>query len=77
MIKLPKVYFDDHDDCNVPSPAILWITKKHYLVDPADPAIDEFSDRAEYYATGQFEREYFGLVSSARATVKAIKQSRI
>lgn len=75
-MKLPKYFFDDHSERDLETPEILRVTPTHYIVDPADPALDELLDDAEYYATAIFEREYMGLVSSARATVKAIKEYR-
>jgi hypothetical protein len=76
-MKLPKTFFDDHSERDLETPEILRVTQHHYIVDPADPALDELLEDAEHYSFGGFVEGYEYLVSSARATVKAIKQSRI
>ena len=39
LIKLPKVFFDDHDERSLPSPEVVKTTKPHYWVRRDDPAL--------------------------------------
>lgn len=77
LIKLPTRFFDDHRERDLETPKVVKSTKRHYFIADDDPAIPELLDDAEYYAadicTADFP-ELFGLVSSARATVKALKK---
>ena len=71
-IRLPKQFFDDHWERELPTPAIIKQTRQHYYVAADDPALPELLDDADYYA-GAYGPDAPWLKSSARATVKAIR----
>jgi hypothetical protein len=74
LIKLPKVFFDDHDERSLPSPEVVKTTKPHYWVRRDDPALAELLSDAEHYCdpNGPDAEGLGGLKRSAKATVKAI-----
>ena len=73
---LPAKFFDDHDERELPTPRVLRRTARTVTIAANDPNLVELLNDAEHYAdvdgpcAGQ--REYRGLVASARATVRAI-----
>lgn len=74
LIRLPKAFFDDHDERGLPSPEIVKTTKPHYWVRPDDPVLPELLSDAEFYCdpNGPDAEGLGGLKRSAKATVKAI-----
>jgi hypothetical protein len=78
-IKIPKVFFDDHEARDLPTPAVVRFTTSHYFIASGDPALPELLSDAEHYAFGGIEAgpEYIGLISSARATFKALKSAGV
>ncbi|ANS05813.1 hypothetical protein [uncultured Mediterranean phage] len=80
MIKIPKRYYDDHNECaDEDSPQILKETKAHYYVDNTPcPEWDEFVSRCEFYAADPVNVDGWHLwpvIRSARATIKAINNN--
>jgi len=76
VYKLPARFTQDHierdllDDERV----VRW-TREHAFVALTDDEWCEFESDADYYATGTgFHPEYRGLIASARATLKALRQ---
>ena len=77
-IKLPRRFFIDHLERDLDTPRILRETKSHVYVSAADPALAELASDADYYKDPQwFDREYFGLCMSAKATLKALKEAGV
>ena len=72
LIKLPKRFFDDHADRELPTPEVVSETARYYVVDRADPALPELLSDADYYSDGVDCCER-GLVRSAIATATAIR----
>lgn len=75
-VKVPRRFFDDHAERDLPTPTIVRTLAAHYVVSSDDPALSELLNDAEHYATpGQFghDPELAGIVASARATVRALK----
>lgn len=77
LIKLPSRFFVDHMERDLDTPVVVKETQTHVWVNLDDPAMAELESDAEYYSdhTG-FDRAYFGLCASARATLNAIKKAR-
>lgn len=77
LIKLPKGFFDDHCERDLDTPEVVKETDRHYWVCKNDPAIKELKDDAEYYIdiwnAGGWEKYLFGLIQSAKATLKALE----
>lgn len=76
VIKLPQRFYDDHRDRDLPSGAEVRRTKSHVNVDVTVGELAEIRSDAQHYVDigHQLDREYLGLVSSARATLRAIDQ---
>jgi hypothetical protein len=75
LIRLPKSFFDDHDERGLPCPEVIKTTKPHYWVAPDDPVLAELLSDAEHYCdpNGPDAEGLGGLKRSAKATVKAIQ----
>lgn len=70
LVRLPKRFFQDHEDRFLPTPAIVKETRYHYFVEIDDEHLGELFDDASHYAS---HPDYastcgLGLVASARAT---------
>ena len=84
IIRIPKRFYDDCNDCETRTPPIVRETKAHYFIDwdKADPSFDDgveetrrdFMSRANYYADPfGFDSYVMPICKSAQATLKAIK----
>ena len=88
VIELPAKFYDDHcdrmSDKDPADPAFSdrLIKRKGSLVvvEACTEALDEIASDADYYASLragiEVEREYFGLIQSAKATLKRINAYR-
>lgn len=87
-IELPRRFYEDHidrmSDKNPEEPAysdvaLKW-KKNTVVVQACDEALAEIESDADYYAcqvAGEsMEKEYFGLIMSAKATLRRIKAYR-
>lgn len=70
-VKLPVRFFDDRAERELPMPNVIRCNSRYYLVDRADPALVDYLDDAQYYAA-DVGGAPFGLIISARHTVKAL-----
>ena len=76
-VKIPKVFFDDHQNRGLVSAEsrIVKTLSKHLIVELTVSDLDELISDCEHYTTrGQYEWEFQYLVSSARATLAAIRK---
>lgn len=71
LIRIPRRFFDDHLERDLPTPAIVRETNSHYFIDPADAALSELVSDARHYADG-LDDAPLGIVTSARATLRAL-----
>ena len=80
LIRIPRVFYDDHLARDLPSPVVHQAQRYHYTIRADDPALDELESDARHYAEGGISTrdfpELFGLVASARATLHAIRTHR-
>ena len=77
-VKLPRRFFIDHMERDLPTPTILRETKSHIFSALDDPHLPELMRDADYYRYARyFDREYFGLCASARATFNALRAAGI
>jgi hypothetical protein len=74
LIRIPKRFLDDHLERDLPTPEIVRETSLHYFIASGDPAIGELIEDARHYADGLDEAPR-GIVMSARATLRAIRQA--
>lgn len=75
-LRLPKTFFTDHSERDLPTPTVIGETKKHFIVDDADPALTELLLDAEHYAHPYGPDCNIWLRSSAKATAEAIKKAK-
>ena len=78
LISLPRKFWKDREERDLPMPKPVRFNKSVVTVYPDDPAIRDYLSDAEYYSDIVYmsgDRSYIGLQSSARATVKAIKNA--
>lgn len=77
LIKIPKRFFDDHRDRDLDTPEVIKATQNNYWISKSDPAIGELISDAEYYVVmgelGAWDKWMFGLVLSAKATLKSLQ----
>ena len=79
IIRIPKRFYDDCEDCETGTPPIVRETKAHYFVDiDCDPPLlADFISRADYYKdTFGFSPGVEGICYSARATLVALDKER-
>ncbi|PZX14241.1 hypothetical protein LX81_03040 [Palleronia aestuarii] len=80
LIRIPRVFLDDHAERDLPTPAIQRVERYHYRIRADDPALPELVSDAAHYAGGGIDTRafphLFGLVASARATLAAIRTSQ-
>ena len=80
LIRIPRVFYDDHVERDLPSPVVRKTARYHYYIRADDPALDELaSDAAHYGEGGICGRDFphlFGLIASAKATLAAIRAFR-
>jgi hypothetical protein len=77
-IRIPQRFFDDHVERGLSAPGVVRVTRDHYFIEGSPgEALDELLQDALHYAEpGLFpEPEMLGLVSSARATARAIEKA--
>lgn len=73
-IRIPKAFYDDRMQRELPCPAIFKTTRSHYVIPLDALASKDFLDDADYYAHRDGPDEVaVGLKSSARATARAIR----
>jgi phosphotransacetylase len=77
-IRLGNRFIDDHYDRGLPTPEDVGNTHAHAVVRADDPALRELLADAEHYAVmierrGRCDCMPRGIVASARATVRAIR----
>lgn len=81
-VKIPKTFYDDHRDRDLPAPPVLRKLARHYVVDAAHPDARELLNDATHYsdvcewAGAPGASPYIGLQASARATVRALRAGR-
>jgi hypothetical protein len=73
-LELPKVFFRDHEDRELPTPTVVAETARHFIVCADDPNIPELLDDARHYADPRATDCEFWLRNSAHALVKAIER---
>lgn len=77
---LPATFYFDHADRDLPAGEVVKVTKRGVIVNLDHEAYQDLLSDANYYVEvgPDMGREYFGLVSSARATVRALlKQGEV
>lgn len=78
MVKVPRRFYDDHVDrgCGE-TDRLVSVTMKHYVIELDEAGYVDLLGDADYYVDmlPELDRCYFGLVASARATLKILRAS--
>lgn len=74
LVRIPARFYEDHESRDLPTPVALIRTRRHVWIDPADPAVPELLNDAQYYVdpAGPDAEGLAGLKASARATLRAL-----
>ena len=70
FVQVPKKFFDDHAERELPTPHVIRETSRYYLVNRDDEAVPELIDDAMHYADGVDQADR-GLIASAKAVLRA------
>ena len=79
LIRIPKTFYQDHVDRDLPAPPIVRETKRHYWIDATSEHLEELLSDASHHgdpACFDFEVGTYlaALILSARATERAIEK---
>lgn len=69
---LPKGFFRDHRERDLPTPTIIRETRAHFEVDCADPAMADLRDDAEFYAAPDGPDQAGGVKLAAIALLRSL-----
>lgn len=78
-VRLPPRFFFDHQERGLPTPRVNSHRANAVIISLDDPSLSDLEADAEHYATGISTRDFpelFGLVMSARATVRALRAAK-
>lgn len=76
LLRLPRLFFEDHGNRDLPTPEPVRETKKHVFVRREDAAVRDLLEDAQFYCDPYGpDLAPRGLIASARATVKAIQSA--
>ena len=76
LVKIPKMFFDDHAERDLDTPEVVEFSKTHYWIRRDDPAVDELLSDANWYTDPYGPGVSCpGLRVAARALIRAITKS--
>lgn len=73
-MKIPKVFFIDHAERDLPTPDILSETARHITICATDPSLPELMSDARHYADPRGTDSEFWLRRAAAALVAAVER---
>ena len=73
IIRIPRFFYDDHEERDLPTPPAIKETKRHVWIDLEHEDVHELLSDADFYGNSGGWDCGTGLGNSARATIKAIK----
>ena len=80
-IRIPFRFYQDHQERDLDTPVNYAKSKSYAIIDSDDPALPELISDASFYADqvmcGELWESCRGVVLSARATLKAIRESEV
>ena len=76
LLSIPKRFYDDHVERDLPAPEILERNGQHYTIDSEHPDFDELVNDASHYADVNGPRGNMAIVMAARALCMAIAKQR-
>lgn len=73
-VRIPRRFYEDHVDRDLPAPPIVRATVRHYFIDATHPDAAELLSDARFYASEYpyMDAYYVGLGRSAQATADAL-----
>jgi hypothetical protein len=71
-VRIPRVFYIDHRERDLPTPAAIGETSRYVVIDRADPALPELIDDARHYADKHATDAPGWLKNAARALLKAL-----
>lgn len=75
-IRIPSRFIDDHYDRGLPTPADSSTSDRYAIISVDDPHIGELLNDAEHYASPSGpDAAPSGIIASAKATVRAIRNA--
>ena len=75
LVRIPKRFYDDHVERELPAPEIIKQTKRHYWIDLNSEHLSELLSDADYYGDYLgFEEYLYPIIHSAKATAAAIEK---
>ena len=76
LVKIPRMFVDDHAERDLDTPEIVQFSKTHYWIKRDDPAVDELLSDANWHADPDGPGvSYPGLRVAARALIRAMTKS--
>ena len=75
VIRIPLLFYEDHENRDLPTPTAIRQTKRHVWIDLNDEHVPELISDADYSSDeGGFDPDPHlrGICRSAKATIKAI-----
>ena len=73
IIRIPRFFYDDHEERDLPTPPAIKANKRHVWIDLEHEDVHELLSDADFYGNSGGWDCGTGLGNSARATIKAIK----
>lgn len=73
IVRIPRAFYDDHNERDLPAPDPVRETTRHVWIDPADPDFQELVDDAEFYADPDGPDLVPHLKRAAKAMLRSIE----
>lgn len=73
LFRIPRAFYDDHNERGLPAPDPVRETTRHVWIDPADPDFQELVDDAEFYADPDGPDLVPNLKRAAKAMLRSIE----
>jgi hypothetical protein len=74
-VKIPRMFFEDHAQRDLPTPTIVGKVRGGYIIDTNDKAYDELLNDAAYYAHPDGPDQCPEVKAAAKRFLKAIARS--
>ena len=75
-VRIPRAFYDDHEERQLPTPPAIRETKRHVWIDPTHPDMAELLDDAKFYADPWGPDGAPHVTRAAKAMLAALKEPR-
>lgn len=72
-VRIPRAFYLDHQERDLPTPAALGETSRHIVIDRADPALTDLISDARHYADPTATDAPAWVRMAAQALLKALE----